>query len=494
MLAHGKKCFRRFEHIALARSAQEMSKLRHFLKGVGKISKVARVPTWRKHIPIRRIGETLFFKCPCDLDFAGVPDQVPAFVGVAWEDKLVKILQGPYLTSVVAALDVGSCADRSSFEDCTSMNNNGVREYRPVESTEVRIGLVSPRFLARPVLQEVGKVASDRNLVSADDIAEAYNRASIAGKLVWYVTQNLVPEPGKTLFKELPNAISALGAEDAKELVSAPELEDNFGSELLAFCLCEGELRGFVHSYNLARLYSAVPCPASTHDNAKESLEMILAKGEKIVSKDEQERVTRNYLLAAVASQKELKAAYEKTNQPLRVPSEYDFESSQWVPREHWAAKLPLWTLLTDAEKQAAHECDFTVNEVPSDAAEVYWASQSKGAMFNPDSGEVGLETVESLKSAPLMWGMTGKQIRHNETSKRFAKLVSRKKTESGKWNKKKTRHFWVASFPAKCCLRTYNNNARTVVCLLPHFAPGASGKQRLQSKKAVCSWLCDGS
>ena len=102
---------------------------------------------------------------------------------------------------------------------------------------------------------------------------------------------------------------------------------------------------------------------------------MILAKGGKFESKDEQERVIRNYLLAAVSSQKELKAAYMKTNQPLRPPSEYDFNTHQWVKREHWAADLPLWTLLTDAERQAARENDFTVNEVPADAAEVYWAT-----------------------------------------------------------------------------------------------------------------------
>ncbi|CAK9095685.1 Hypothetical protein SCF082_LOCUS44941 [Durusdinium trenchii] len=257
-------------------------------------------------------------------------------------------------------------------------------QFAPVEMTEVRIGLVKPNFFdevlnfenrVKPVLEAVGRVAEDRNLAESDDIADAFNCASVGGKLVWYDIQNLVPEPGRDLFKELPNAISALGMEDAKELVSAPELEGKFGTTLLEFCLKEGERRGYARAYNLARLYSVVPRPASTHDCAEESLNMILAKGGKFESKDEQERVIRNYLLAAVSSQKELKAAYMKTNQPLRPPSEYDFNTHQWVKREHWAADLPLWTLLTDAERQAARENDFTVNEVPADAAEVYWAT-----------------------------------------------------------------------------------------------------------------------
>ncbi|OLQ05794.1 hypothetical protein AK812_SmicGene10977 [Symbiodinium microadriaticum] len=67
---------------------------------------------------------------------------------------------------------------------------------------------------------------------------------------------------------------------------------------------------------------------------------------------------------------------------------------------------------------------------------------------------------------------------------------AARKKTESGKWHKKKTRHYWVATFPAKFTLRLLNDNARTVTRLLLHFSPGASGKQKLLSKRVMCRWL----
>ena len=503
MAGHGSLLFRRDEHLLLADSSWEFSKLRHFLRGDGQISKLANIPLWNGRVPMRRIGETLFWKSPCSLAFAGAPDAVPAFCALSWEDKLVKIFQGPFLTSITAALDIGGNASSEAFDECTSSDLNGIPKYAPQESTEVRIKLVHPDFERKvsefenrlaPVLREVGRLADGVDLANANAIAEVYNNASIGGKTVWYIMQNLVPEPGDGLFKELPNAIAHLGGNDVAELMKVPELSNSFAEVLLKFCLGEGKLRGYVHSYNLARLYSAVPCPASTRDDAEASLKMILEKGAKFKSMQEEEAVMRNYFLAAVSSQKELKAAYAKTNQPLRDPSTYNFETGSWVRREHWASGLSLWALLTDDEKRAAEEADFSVNEVPVDAAEVYWAStQSKGAMFEPDTGEVALETVEALKSAPLMWSMSGRSIRRAGATKRYARLVSRKKTESGKWAKKKTRHFWVASFPAKCVLRTYNNNSRTVVSLLPHFAPGASGKQRLQSKKAVCTWLDQG-
>ena len=197
-------------------------------------------------------------------------------------------------------------------------------------------------------------------------------------------------------------------------------------------------------------------------------------------------------MLAAVASQKEMKSAYVSPNQPVGEPSTYCFDTKSWIPRDHWAKDLPLWALLTEAEEhQAAKEADFTTNEVPLHAAHTYWAStQSKGAMHDPDRGLVGLESVEALRHAPLMRGMNPGQIRKAGPQKKFARLVARKKTESGKWHHKKTRHFWVASFPAKAKLRRYNDWSRTVVRLHPHCSLGSSGKQKLQSKKAICSWL----
>ena len=102
-----------------AKSPLELSKLRHFIKGAGKVSRVAKVATWKKTIPIRRVGETLFWKSPCTLGLAGVPDEVLAFAGLSWEDKVVKVLQGPFLARVVASLDIGGCTDEKSFTECT---------------------------------------------------------------------------------------------------------------------------------------------------------------------------------------------------------------------------------------------------------------------------------------------------------------------------------------------------------------------------------------
>lgn len=164
------------------------------------------------------------------------------------------------------------------------------------------------------------------------------------------------------------------------ELAATPELDCPFGIALLQFCLNEGGKRGYVEAYNVARFYSVIPCPASTQDHAKESLHIILEKGKKFSNEAEREAILRNYFLAAVASQREMKAAYLATNQPLRAPSTYDFDEKVWKSRAHRAANLHVWGLLTESEVRAAHEADFTVNEIPVDACDFYCASAASNS------------------------------------------------------------------------------------------------------------------
>jgi len=70
-----------------------------------------------------------------------------------------------------------------------------------------------------------------------------------------------------------------------------------------------------------------------------------------------------------------------------------------------------------------------------------------------------------------------------------FAGTIAEHVGDGGCWN---PLGVWVATVPAKCSLRTYNVNSRTrtVVSLLPHFAPGATGKQKLQSKRTTWTWV----
>ena len=67
--------------------------------------------------------------------------------------------------------------------------------------------MVSGRFLAeveslkedmKPVYSALPKASEVSSIVGANSLATVYNRASIAGKLCWYICQNLVSEAGNS--------------------------------------------------------------------------------------------------------------------------------------------------------------------------------------------------------------------------------------------------------------------------------------------------------
>ena len=106
-----------------------------------------------------------------------------------------------------------------------------------------------------------------------------------------------------------------------------------------------------------------------------------------------------------------------------------------------------------------------------------HFATQAadKGAFYD-SMGKVGLGSIEALRSAPKMWGLTGPQIRRESMKYNNWKVVGRKKLESGKHRRQKTRLFWVPDYRLKTRSRTKNNAAYTGCCYLSSFAPGAWG------------------
>ena len=80
---------RRDEHLWIAKSALEVSKLGRFLEGNSQVSRAASIPTWKGPIDLRRIGETLCVRCPVYFDLLGSHEEVFGFVNLSWEDKLI---------------------------------------------------------------------------------------------------------------------------------------------------------------------------------------------------------------------------------------------------------------------------------------------------------------------------------------------------------------------------------------------------------------------
>ena len=145
------------------------------------MSRVAKVATWKKTIPIRRVGETLFWKSPCTLGLAGVPDEVLAFAGLSWEDKVVKVLQGPFLASVVASLDIGGCTDEKSFTECTISSRLEAIAFR-LEAIASRLAAIASRVEVMAIIR-MEAIASRLEAIAFRLEAIASRLAAIASRV-----------------------------------------------------------------------------------------------------------------------------------------------------------------------------------------------------------------------------------------------------------------------------------------------------------------------
>ena len=106
------------------------------------------------------------------------------------------------------------------------------------------------------------------------------------------------------------------------------------------------------------------------------------------------------------------------------------------------------------------------------------------------DEDRVKLESIEALKEAPLMFGRKPASVRTLYYRKDCGKMLLRKKSESGKWHKKKCRSYMVAHFAKKLGFRVFDSNGRTVSRALPGYLPGASGHSITRSVTDMMNWL----
>lgn len=111
-----------------------------------------------------------------------------------------------------------------------------------------------------------------------------------------------------------------------------------------------------------------------------------------------------------------LRSLAQKAGIPLMSPVTEAKSAGEVEKREHWAKDTPGWKLLSaDEREEEAEEADFSTHEPLFswfDAAAISVADRSVTSP-NEATKELNrrLEIVESLASAPLMFGMTGSEL-----------------------------------------------------------------------------------
>ena len=109
---------------------------------------------------------------------------------------------------------------------------------------------------------------------------------------------------------------------------------------------------------------------SASHCLLKAGLLGLLPAAHKLACHHEQLAVEVAHLRGAIMTQTELHSFYNTTRRQTQDPATYDFSSQEWQGRCHWASQTRAWAQLTDEERQAAQEKDFTVLEVPIDWGE----------------------------------------------------------------------------------------------------------------------------
>ena len=92
------------------------------------------------------------------------------------------------------------------------------------------------------------------------------------------------------------------------------------------------------------------------------------------------------------------------------------------------------------------------------------------------DLGKRHLEILESLKSAPLLFGLTADELKASLAEEESHLLAGTLKPESGKY--RQGRLFSAGSSSAKATFRQLDANARILASLLPDVAPGLGSAQ----------------
>ncbi|CAE6933060.1 unnamed protein product, partial [Symbiodinium sp. KB8] len=386
-----------------------------------------------------------------------------------WSERLTRAAQGSCGVHQIAAGITASRYDLSGGGVSPTEDHTGrftplrdsalVEEARQFE-TKLRGKVVA---IAHSLLKEAFRG------LSQSDVRIRINRISKALKTWWLGCIGAVPE-GIPAVDSVSREESLRLKEEAKEVSSYTYgLCEKINSAAEDCSLTPAE------QVNLGRIFSFLPIPAQTEVTC-EDVEAELSK-QVPVDEDSEGDIELFYLRASIKSQARLRALAQKANIPLRDPSYFSQDGNCAEERGHWAAGTSAWKLLSEQEREDARAVDFT-SHVPLVswfiAAPIAVADKS---VLNPKATEgefeKKLEILQSLKEAPLLFGMDAEELEQSLNSDCAHWLSATKKPESGKFEK--PRLFTTASASLKAGFRQFDANARLLSSLEAACLPGKS-------------------
>lgn len=223
---------------------------------------------------------------------------------------------------------------------------------------------------------------------------------------------------------------------------------------------------------NLSRCYSLLPPPSVSYLDDQEQAEKERAKG-RVLYADRERDVMLKYARAAILSQRHDQVAYERSRRKTLKPTKHDFATKSSSPRtSHWLESHQVWSYLSNKEKRGAKKHDWTVGEISPCYFSWYAYLASDKNVLDTRSGRNVLECIESLTSAPLMFGTSATELRQDALTAPN-QLRNNFKTESGKLYKK--RIILTASAAKKCGFRTFDSSTRSSHSYGSEFTPGLS-------------------
>ena len=230
---------------------------------------------------------------------------------------------------------------------------------------------------------------------------------------------------------------------------------------------------------NLSRSFAILPIP-SQPPVTRQGVEEEMAKAMPL----EESQLTRleiSYLRSTISLQQRLRAKAFSKGLALSKPQQIDRETGVRSARSHWAESTQAWQALSEEEREIALSVDFTVALNPTDwfvSAPIAVADRS---VLNPapkpaEKGKRSLEVLESLRSAPLMFGLDALGLRESLAEPESHLLAGTYKPESGKYRKR--RLFSAGTTSAKAAFRELDANGRLLTSLLDELTPGMGAAQ----------------
>lgn len=198
------------------------------------------------------------------------------------------------------------------------------------------------------------------------------------------------------------------------------------------------------------------------------------------------------YLKCAITLQRRLKAAYLSTGREPRPPSTFCPRTETWSARSHWAENSEEFKLLSAKEKEEAYAADFSTREAPLDFYSIMSLEADDHGAVDVSSRKTEPSLKESLRSAPMMYGVSPSEGYNSALQQDQGMLVAGQKPEGGKQAANKIRLYVTASFLRKIGFRQLDRNARTLTSLVGNLSPGASTSKLTEQIRSLMVTLLE--